>query len=248
MRPFVIAANWKMFKTPDDVETYFTHLKKKDLKLEGQSFIFFVSPINVPATAKSCAGTQWGFGCQNTHFKDEGAYTGETSPATVAALGATYGLVGHSERRALFNEGDALLSQKIQSLLNHQMIPVFCIGETLEQRQAGKTLETLQAQLEGVLKDIPKDCLVHIAYEPVWAIGTGEVASKDQIEDAHGFIRKYLDAQLSRSSEIAILYGGSVKPENAEELSKADEVGGFLIGSASLTVDSLSKIVEASQP
>lgn len=246
--PFVIAANWKMHKNPAQAETFFSDLKGMNLSLGDKELLFFVPAVNLATTGESCKDTAWGWGSQNSHFEKQGAFTGETSPEVIAQMGATHGLVGHSERRQMFFEDGPMLAKKMEALLVEKVVPVLCIGESLEQRKSGVTLATLKTQLSEALALVGKDEVFHVAYEPVWAIGTGEVADAAQIAEAHGFIRGYLNENFSKASDIAILYGGSVKPANCEELSQVENVGGFLIGSAALTVESFGKIVQVSKP
>ncbi|MEM7647142.1 MAG: triose-phosphate isomerase, partial [Pseudomonadota bacterium] len=183
---------------------------------------------------------------QNIYPEANGAFTGETSPQVMKDLGAKYVLIGHSERRTLFGETDAMVNEKVKACKEFGLAPVICIGETLEQRKAGATLEVLTDQIKKAFKDYQLNSELHLAYEPVWAIGTGEVATAEQVGEAHRHIRALLAELFGDSNQsIQILYGGSVKPGNAEELSKVDEVGGFLVGGASLKTDSFLGILGA---
>ena len=181
-------------------------------------------------------------GAQNCAHEDSGAFTGENSPKTIKELGAHFVIIGHSERRSLYTESDELLYKKTLKALENELVVVFCIGETLEQREANKVEEVLASQLLNGLKDIDSKNII-IAYEPVWAIGTGVTASPEQAGDAHKFIRSYIDKSLKLDAEsTSILYGGSVKPENIKELMSHEDIDGGLVGGASLKAESYIKL------
>jgi triosephosphate isomerase len=186
-------------------------------------------------------------GAQNCHFEKNGAFTGEISAPMLKHSGCSYVILGHSERRELFKESDEFINKKIKSVLEEQMFPILCIGEKLEERKSGKTFDILKSQLKGsleglTLSDIRK---VTIAYEPVWAIGTGVSATPEQAQETHKWIKDYLKSTYGDASEdIKILYGGSMKETNAEELLKLPDVDGGLIGGASLKAESFTKIIE----
>jgi triosephosphate isomerase len=245
MRPFTVAANWKMHKNPRDTRDYFAAFLPK-LEASGaardpsfRKIIFFVPALNLHAAAESLKGTHVGWGAQNAHWESKGAFTGENSPQVLAELATPYVLVGHSERRALFGETDEQTGLKVKALQALGITPMLCVGETLEEREAGKTNEVIVRQLNAGLahRDTTKRILV--AYEPVWAIGTGKVASPEQANEAHAVLRKAL-ASLGQALADAtpILYGGSVKPDNSAEIAKQPEIDGFLVGGASLESDS----------
>ena len=188
-------------------------------------------------------------GAQNMHWERSGAYTGEISAPMLAELGCRYVIVGHSERRALFGETNDKVALKIRSAAEGDMVPVLCVGETLEERERGNTEAVIKGQLKGSLEGWSSkggDDLA-IAYEPVWAIGTGKTATPDQAEEVHGLIRDFLAGALGAdvASKTSILYGGSVKPENAAELLGRDEIDGALVGGASLKAASFLKICKA---
>ncbi len=239
---FVVAGNWKMNKSPKETRDFFNEFAKFEVPHSVQT-MFFVPAVNAVATSE--AQVEWG--PQNIFPAASGAFTGETSPKVMADLGANYVLVGHSERRKLFAESDEQTNIKIHSAQEFGLSPVLCVGETLEERNQGLTLEVLQRQLVTALSNVEPTKQLHIAYEPVWAIGTGEVATVEQVSEAHQFIRKFLKEKLpNHESKISILYGGSVKPINAGELARAAEVGGFLVGGASLQPQSFIEIIKAS--
>lgn len=180
---------------------------------------------------------------QDVFYEDKGAYTGEVSPLMLTDIGCKYVIIGHSERRQYFNETDEILNKKIQASLRHGLKVIFCIGESLAEREAGKTFDVLKSELVNGLKDIPCDDLV-VAYEPIWAIGTGKTATPEQAEEAHQFIRSELKALYgSKADSIRILYGGSVTPDNINSLMACPNVDGGLVGGASLKPDSFAKIV-----
>lgn len=193
------------------------------------------------------AGTTVFLGAQNLFWKDEGAYTGEISPAMLSDLGCRYVIIGHSERRQFFGETDESVHLKIQAALHHRLIPVFCIGETENQREAGETFSVLDKQVTKGLEGFSTETLSHlvIAYEPVWAIGTGKTASSDQIQEVHGFIRFLVEKRFDNllAKTVKILYGGSVKPENVTEIMHMPDVDGALVGGASLSAKVFSSII-----
>ncbi|MES2769729.1 MAG: triose-phosphate isomerase [Bdellovibrionota bacterium] len=241
----VVAANWKMYKNPEESTAFL----KKFLELlppanQKQVFIF---PQTVCLQAvEDCLAEQNVdilTGAQNCYTEDEGAFTGEISPKVLKDMKTDAILIGHSERRSHFKEDNELLSKKIKSAQAHNLIPMYCIGETLDQRKGGKTFDVLKEQLEVGLKHFDRKGSLIVAYEPVWAIGTGEVATPEQAQEAHAFVRKTLQ-KITGLDTYKILYGGSVKPENAQELISKPDIDGFLVGGASLKPDSLAQICQ----
>ncbi len=186
-------------------------------------------------------------GAQNMHPETEGAFTGEISPVMLKDVGCRYVILGHSERRLYFHETDAFINQKVKTALKYSLVPIVCIGETLEQREARQFFEVVKSQFENSLKDISKEDIVKvvIAYEPVWAIGTGKTASPEQAEQMHSYARRLLNEKYGEDSgsRISILYGGSVKPDNIEALMRKPNVDGALVGGASLKAESFAQIV-----
>lgn len=238
-REIHVFGNWKMNQNKGDIYKFFEELGDSLSELKCQKGI---SPqfIHLPLALELATDYGIEIGAQNCSHESKGAFTGDVSPTGIKDLGASFTLIGHSERRAIFNEDHALLAQKTKLALENGLKVVFCIGETLEEREADKTLEVLQTQLSEGLKGIAKDQLENIilAYEPVWAIGTGKVATPEQAEEAHQFIRQYASDNLGFSAEeLIILYGGSVKPSNAEGLFKMSNIDGGLVGGASLIAD-----------
>jgi len=181
---------------------------------------------------------------QNCHWEDNGAFTGEISSAMLSDLGCTYVIVGHSERRHLFNEGDEDVARKLAAAIRNNLRPILCVGETLDQRTAGRTTEVIIRQMQLALKELNQRVIenLEIAYEPVWAIGTGHNANPNQIAEVHGAIRNYLTTSFGKTS-LRILYGGSVNPKNAKELGRISEVNGFLVGGSSLKPESFLPVI-----
>lgn len=224
-----------MFKTPQQTRDFFKHMTSFGLNAE---MIFFPSAMCVDAALESTRGTKIQIGIQNTYPKSEGAFTGENSSVTAQAMGCTTVLIGHSERRSLFHENE-ILAEKVHFVQSLGLKAMFCVGETLEQREKNQTENVLAEQLEKGLATAAPENLI-IAYEPVWAIGTGKTATSAQAEEAHKFISAWLEKKNFKN--VAILYGGSVKPENAAELIAQPHISGFLVGGASLDPESFRKI------
>ena len=205
--------------------------------------------ILIPAVAQALAGASIFLAAQNMHFEDKGAFTGEVSPPMLKAFGVTHVILGHSERRHVFHEPDALINKKVAAALKHRIAPILCVGETLAERDGGRTLEVVLGQLERGLEGIGEDALrpVILAYEPVWAIGTGRNATPEQAHEVHIAIRGAVAKRYGdRAAEaIRILYGGSVNPENVDSLVSRPDIDGALVGGASLKADSFARLVRA---
>lgn len=247
----LIAANWKMYKTAEEAgETIRQLLKLVPAAPTGTEVVIFPPFTSIEAVKAAVQGkADFSVGAQNMYAAQEGAFTGEISPAMLLDAGCRYVLAGHSERRHIFGESNELVGKKVALALCKGLRALLCVGETLAQRDAGELADTLHLQLLTGLKELPSACNpadIVIAYEPVWAIGTGKVAGPDEIVEAHGLVRKYLKEFLPQhSSEVRILYGGSVKAENAAEIKKLDNVDGLLVGGASLQAENFSKIITA---
>jgi triosephosphate isomerase (TIM) len=250
MRKPIIAANWKMHKTPGETAEFlkdFTVLAKDEQRVD----IVIAPPYISLAAAVDSIGQHDGIrlAAQNMHYEQSGAFTGEISPSMLRQMLITYVILGHSERRSLFGESDAFINRKVLAAHTWHLRPILCAGETLEERDAGKIESVLTTQLTGSLKDVTAEQAVAtvIAYEPVWAIGTGRTASPEQAQEAHAFIRKVLgdlyDAETAR--KVRIQYGGSVKPGNMGELIAQPDVDGALVGGASLESGSFWEICRA---
>ena len=243
----LIAANWKMYKTPEQAEEY---VKKFLPLVAGQTrseIVLCPSATSLAAVVAAVKDSDIAVGGQNMHFAEEGAYTGEISPLMLKAVGATHVIIGHSERRQYFGETDEMVNQKIHAAVKNGLTPIICIGETLEEREAGKTEEVLLRQCQIAFKGVEPESAESfiVAYEPVWAIGTGRTATPEVAGLAHFHIRSQIARLLGRKAadSIRILYGGSVKPDNAAALSNQPEIDGALVGGASLDPVSFAKIV-----
>ena len=235
-RSFLIAGNWKMNNGPAETEAFFAAFNApRHPEVETLVCVPFVSLASALVRAGNAS-----IGAQNLHFENDGAYTGEISGSMLAKMGVGYVIVGHSERRQYFGETDAIVAKKVRKALESGLTPVLCVGEVLEERKKGIHFDVVKTQtlaaLDGLsAADVAK---VVIAYEPVWAIGTGETASPEQAQEMHKFIRSLL------ITDTKILYGGSMKPDNASELLSQPDVDGGLIGGASLKADSLMSVVQ----
>ncbi len=246
MRKKVIAGNWKMNKSPKDVEEFMERFPGLVSDTENE-VILCVPFIDLCKAVKLSKGTNVKIGAQNMHFKDSGAYTGEISPKMLNDLNVEYVIIGHSERREYFNETDETVNLKIKAALTHDLKPIVCVGETLEQREAGITKDFVTGQVRNALKEITEDELnkIIIAYEPIWAIGTGKTASKEDANEVCKWIREELRALYGDvADEIIIQYGGSVKSSNAKDLFEMSDIDGGLVGGASLEPEEFSKIVK----
>lgn len=242
MKQKLFAANWKLNKGPKDTETFFKEFLSILPSEKQEQVIFFVPATNLETTARVLVNTKIQFGSQNCYSQASGAFTGEISAQVVKEMGAQMILLGHSERRQIFKETDEFIATKGKLVQSLGLIPMLCIGETLEEREAGKTEKICEDQLLAFMNNIDLAKKWIVAYEPVWAIGTGKVASLAQVSEAHAHIRKVMTSQEGGSGSVPILYGGSVKPDNAKELLAISEVGGFLVGGASLEPESFKKI------
>lgn len=246
----ICAANWKLHLSPEEARKYFTEwsaLRPAQLKCE---VAFFTPAYDLPVAAEFAPPEGFWFGPQNIYFESSGAFTGEISPKAVHDLGARLALVGHSERRTIFNESDDLIAKKVKAALACGLTPMLCVGETLEERESNRTLQVVTRQIQsaiGMVKAELQQARLMIAYEPVWAIGTGRVATPEQAAEVHGEIRRILTEELgaANAARAPILYGGSVKPNNAQDLAKQPNIDGFLVGGASLNPKEFFSIASA---
>jgi triosephosphate isomerase (TIM) len=250
-RKKIVAGNWKLHKTPTETRRSLMSLKNKLVGLDARCDIVVCPPMVCLETAVDAAkGSPIRVGAQNVFWEESGAFTGEVSTAMLIDLGVDYVIIGHSERRAMFGETDETVARKLERVLEGPLTPIVCVGEVLEQRESGATEEVLKRQVTGALKNVAPDHFrrVVMAYEPVWAIGTGKTASPDTANEAHVLIRNTIAAIFTRSAaqDTRILYGGSVKPDNASELMRQSDVDGVLVGGASLDPGSFADIVKAS--
>lgn len=243
----LIAGNWKMHKTVSETVDFVRGLKQRVEGLQDREVLVAPPYTSLCAAIAEAKGSCIEVAAQNMHWESTGAFTGEISAGMLVEAGCTYVIIGHSERRRLFGETDAQINLKIKSGLQAGLHIIFCIGETLEEREAQKTFKVIKTQLNQGLKNISMDDIsrVSIAYEPVWAIGTGKTADPVQAEEAHVFIRSELGKMCSAQSAAGarIVYGGSVTPENIRGLMAEPDVDGVLVGGASLDLESFLKII-----
>jgi triosephosphate isomerase len=251
MRRPIIGGNWKMNRgSPESAREMLQELiplVKKVKKVD----IVITPPFTALQEASVVKVTNIKLGAQNMYFEEKGAYTGEISPIFLKALGIDYVILGHSERRNIFRESDELINKKIKKALEMGLIPIVCIGEFLEERKAGKTERIIENQINGTFADLNKKEIMKIviAYEPIWAIGTGETATPEQAAEVHQFIRSLLNDKYDEkvAQSVRIQYGGSVKPHNALELFQQADIDGGLVGGASLEAESFAEIIKAAE-
>jgi len=238
MRKKLIAGNWKMNKTVEEAVELV-----KAIKVSEKVDILVCPPFTALDAVSKLKKVD--VGAQNMYFEDSGAYTGEISPLMIKEL-CSYVIIGHSERRAYFGEDNSIINSKIKKALEHKLKVIVCVGEKLEEREAGKMEEVVEDHVKGALEGIDDLKEVVIAYEPVWAIGTGKTATPLEAEEAHKFIRSLISEMYSDkvASKIRVLYGGSVKPSNAKELLSKEDIDGALIGGASLKAEDFNSIIE----
>jgi len=246
VRTPLVAANWKMHKTAAEARRFASELLPRVRELAGIEIAIAPPFTALSALRDSLGGGPVALAAQNVHPQPQGAFTGEVSIAMLTELGCRYCIVGHSERRALFGETDAFIAEKVEALLAAEIRPILCVGETLEQREAGRTHEVLRRQLSGSLARAASTAELVIAYEPVWAIGTGRTATPELAQEAHAFVRAWLrDRHGGAADDVRILYGGSMKPDNARALMAQPEVDGGLVGGASLDPGDFSAIIRS---
>ena len=244
----VLAANWKMYKTAAEAAQLARAVREgaRDV-LGAREVLLAPSFLSIAAVAEALRGSGIGLAGQNLHHEAEGAFTGEVSPVMLKDAGCTHVIIGHSERRQLFGETDEAVAKKARAALAHGLTPIVCVGETLAERESGRTMEVVERQTEKALRALSTDQVAAavLAYEPVWAIGTGKVATAEQAEEVQAFIRKLVNRSHGQAAAAAlrILYGGSVKPDNIGILMAQADIDGALVGGASLKADSFLQIV-----
>lgn len=236
-----------MNKSPSEAAAYVRELKEKAKPDEQKHLVILPPALIAFEVANSLKGSSIGWGGQNSYFEKSGAFTGENSPQVLKEMGAQYCLVGHSERRQLFAEPDDMIAKKVQALQSFGITPILCVGETLDDRRWNRTQEVIVRQTKQGLQAADPSKPLWLAYEPVWAIGTGEVATPVQVEEAHSMLRQTLKEWSHLSDSTPILYGGSVKPDNARSIAALNHVQGFLIGGASLKVDDFLNVYRSRQ-
>jgi triosephosphate isomerase len=254
VRKKLIAGNWKMNLVPIEARALIAELRalidRDSHALEKDRELMVAPPdVLIPAVAQALAGSSIALGAQNMHYEDKGAFTGEVSPPMLKAYGVTHVILGHSERRHVFHEPDELINRKVLAALKHRMTPILCVGETQEEHDSGRALETVLRQLERGLEGVADEHIAGIvlAYEPVWAIGTGRTATPEQVESVHGALRGALLERYGRerADQVRIIYGGSVNAENVDSLVSKPDIDGALVGGASLKADSFARIARA---
>ncbi len=241
---WLVAGNWKMHKTPAETAEYFEKFIPLVSNIKKPEILICPPFIDIPAAVEKTRGSGIRIGAQNCHFEKEGAFTGEISPVMLKAAGCEYVILGHSERRHIFGESDELINKKVLSALEEGLRVILCVGETLQERESSLTFTVIESQLKLGLSGVgDKLDRVDIAYEPVWAIGTGVAAKPEDAEEVHKFIYSQLEKiNPEKASSVRVLYGGSVKPQNAEAILSQPHIKGVLVGGASLKPDSFAQI------
>jgi len=252
LRKPIIGANWKMNRgTPAEAIEMLEKLIPLVNDINKVDIVICAPFTALASIAEILKGTNIKVGAQNMYFEEKGAYTGEISPSFLKSIGCEYVILGHSERRNIFKESDELVNKKLKKALAMALTPIVAIGEHLEEREAGKTKDIILNQMNESFKDLTKEDILKIviAYEPIWAIGTGKTATPEQAEEIHEYIRNLLIEKYDKETaeSVRIQYGGSMKPANAEDLLKQANIDGGLVGGASLQADSLSEIVKAAE-
>jgi len=247
-RKKLIAANWKMYKTPDQTRAFFTDFLAQVAHHDRDEIVVCPPYVDLHAALESANGSRVAIGAQNAHWEKEGAFTGEISTAMLLALGCTHVIIGHSERRQYFGETDDTVNLRLRAALEAGLTPITCVGEVLQEREAGLTEDVLRRQCTRAFHKLSakKAAKLVIAYEPVWAIGTGKTATPQLAAQAHSLIRGEAANTFGEdfAANLRILYGGSVKPENAKALMSEEEIDGALVGGASLDPQSFASIVK----
>ncbi len=243
MRKPLISANWKMNKTVGETEEFINSFLPMVKDVTGVDIAIAPPFTSLGTAAKLLKKSGVSLAAQNVFYEEKGAYTGEISPGMLLSAGCSCVIIGHSERRMYFSETDEIVNRKIHTAGRNGLDVILCIGESLQEREENRTFEVLERQLSGSLKDVRLDGIT-IAYEPIWAIGTGKTATKEQANEAHAYIRDWLGRNREGAGEVRILYGGSVTPDNIESLMSQPEVDGALVGGASLRPDSFARIVK----
>lgn len=249
MRNNVIAGNWKMNKVLNEADQFADSVKKKLPNDDNVEAIVCAPFPFLPSLVAKAKGSRLKVGAQNMHFEDSGAFTGEVSPVMLKDLGVTHVVIGHSERREHFAETDVSVNKKVHAAFNHELTPIVCVGETFEQREANETMSHIENQVRTGLDALTDEQVAStiIAYEPIWAIGTGETASSSDANQVCTLIRNVVKAMTSENvaEQSVIQYGGSVKPANIDELLEQSDIDGALVGGASLEPESFLQLVEA---
>ena len=247
VRTPIIAGNWKMNMNPEQTAEFVKAVKDKLPKATEVESVIAAPAVDLPALLENAKGSELKVAAENCYFEDEGAFTGETSPKVLKEMGVDYVIIGHSERRDYFHETDEDINKKAHAIFNNGMTPIVCCGESLETREAGKAEEWVEAQVKAALKDLTEEQVSNlvIAYEPIWAIGTGKTATSDQAEEICAVVRKTVADLYDQdvADKVRMQYGGSVKPANVKELMAKPNIDGGLVGGASLVPESYLELV-----
>lgn len=249
MRKPIIAGNWKMHKVLSEAKGFIEEVKGQVPSEEKIESVVCAPALFLESLVNDTKGTAVKIGAQNMHFEESGAFTGEISPVALADLGVQYVIIGHSERREMFAETDESVNKKALAAFNHGLTPIICCGETLEQREAGETNNIVGSQVKKALANFTEDQVKQsvVAYEPIWAIGTGKTATSEEANEVCTYIRETIASQFSAeaANQVRIQYGGSVKPSNIKELLSQSDIDGALVGGASLEATSYLQLLEA---
>lgn len=247
MRTPIIAGNWKLNKSPKETQEFVDAIAGKLPAASKVETVIAAPAVDLPALVAFAKNSELKTAAENCYFEDEGAFTGETSPKVLSEMGVDYVVIGHSERRGYFHETDEDINKKAKAIFRNNMTPIICCGETLEQREAGETNEWVAGQVTNALKDLSAEQVANtvIAYEPIWAIGTGKTASSDQAQEVCHVIRETVAKLYDQTvaDKVRIQYGGSVKPANIAELMSKEDIDGGLVGGASLDPESFLQLV-----
>jgi len=248
MRKPIIAGNWKMHLTIEEAKDFVSEIENKLPSAEEVDSVLCVPFTHLPSLVEQAKGKALAIGAQNVHFEEQGAFTGEVSPKMLSSIGVDYVIIGHSERRQYFNETDETVNLKAHAAFKHNLIPIICVGEYLEEREAGQTKQVVRTQVEKAFANLSPEQATKtvIAYEPIWAIGTGKSSSAADANEVNAYIRTVVAELYSTevADQIRIQYGGSVKPENIKEYMAQPDIDGALVGGASLKPDSFLQLLE----
>ncbi len=248
MRRPIIAGNWKLYKTISEAVEFVSELREKVKKINDVDIVVCPPFTAVSKVADVLKGSNVKIGAQDAYWEEQGAFTGEISPSMIKEAGCLYVILGHSERRAMFGDTNETVNKKLKAVLNTGLTPIVCVGEKLEEREKGTTKDIVKDQIQGSLQGLKKEEMmkVVIAYEPVWAIGTGKTATPEQAQEVHSYIRELLSDLFGGevAESVRIQYGGSIKPDNIKKLMSQKDIDGGLVGGASLKVDSFEKLIK----
>ena len=249
MRKIIVAGNWKMNKTASEAKAFFEEFKPLVANVKNAEIIIGAPFTALETATRETKGSNIKIAAENMNAKESGAYTGEVSPLMLKDLGVEYVILGHSERREYYHENDEIINEKVKSALAHDLKPILCIGEKLEQREAGTTNDVVKTQIVGGLKDVTAEQMANVvlAYEPVWAIGTGKTATPAQAQEVHAFIRGLLTDLYGKevAENVTVQYGGSMNDGNAADLIAQTDIDGGLVGGASLIPEKFAVIIKA---